>query len=151
MDLENNIVEIDNAMDMEDIDDEELEWMIIEWGPRYHRLHAIVHELKSFPFYRESSWYDEHYTLLQMYADHFTNGFAAIHPYILDNAFRGKCLKLDGSMDKLMREYETSRWFDLHEYLIFNKTAIEVLDYIREVDMETEKEVDVLCDMFKNL
>ena len=54
-------------------------------------------------------------------------------------------------MDKLMREYETSRWFDLHEYLIFNKTIIEVVDYIGEMDRETEQEVDVLCDMFKNL
>ena len=140
MDLEDQNEDQDNSMETED-----------ECHHRYNRLHAIVQELKSFPFYRESSWYDEHYSLLQVYANHFIDGFAAIHPYILDNAFRAKCLKLDGLMDKLMREYETSRWFDLHEYLIFNKTIIEIVDYIGEVDRETEQEVDVLCDMFKNL
>jgi hypothetical protein len=140
MDLEQQKEDQDNSMETED-----------DCQQRYMRLHAIVQELKSFPFYRESSWYDEHYTLLQVYANHFIDGFAVIHPYIHDNVFRGKCLKLDGLMDKLMREYETSRWFDLHEYLIFNKTIIEVVDYIGEVDRETEQEVDVLCDMFKNL
>ena len=140
MDLEQQNEDPDNSMETEE-----------ECHHRYMRLHAIVHELKSFPFYRESSWYDEHYTLLQVYANHFVDGFAVIHPYIIDEAFRAKCLKLDVHIDKLMREYEISRWFDLHEYLIFNKTVIEVVDYIGEVDMETEKEVDLLCDMFKNL
>ena len=140
MDLEDQTKDQDNTMETED-----------ECNRRYDRLHAIVQELKSFPFYRESSWYDEHYSLLQMYADHFTNGFATIHPYIIDEAFRAKCLKLDVHMDKLMREYETSRWFDLHEYWIFNKTIIEIVDYIGEVDRDTEKEVDMLCDMFNNL
>jgi len=140
MDLEDQNKDQYNSMDTEE-----------ECNRRYDRLHAIVQELKSFPFYRESSWYDEHYSLLQMYADHFTNGFATIHPYIVDEAFRAKCLKLDVHMDKLMREYETSRWFDLHEYLNFNKTIIEIVDYIGEVDRETEKEVDALCDMFKNI
>lgn len=143
MDLEVHNEDQDNSMETEEIDDEGYR--------RYMRLHAIVYELKSFPFYRESSWYDEHYGLLQMYADHFVNGFANIHPYITDEAFRVKCSKLDVHMDKLTREYETSRWFDLHEYLIFNKTIIDVVDYIGEVDRETEKEVDLLCDMFKNL
>jgi hypothetical protein len=140
MDLEDQNEYQDNSMETEE-----------ECNRRYNRLHAIVQELKSFPFYRESSWYDEHYSLLQMYADHFTNGFATIHPYIIDQSFRAKCLKLDVHMDKLMREYETSRWFDLHEYLNFNKTIIEIVDYIGEVDRETEKEVDALCDMFKNI
>jgi len=140
MDLEHQNKDQNNLMDIED-----------ECNYRYDRLHAIVQELKSFPFYRESSWYDEHYSLLQMYADHFTNGFATIHPYIVDQAFRAKCLELDVHMDKLMREYETSRWFNLHEYLNFNKTIIEIVDYIGEVDRETEKEVDALCDMFKNI
>lgn len=140
MDLDDYNEDQDNSMETEN-----------ECHHRYMRLHAIVQELKSFPFYRESSWYNEHYVLLQVYADHFVDGFAVIHPYILDEAFRAKCSKLDVYMDKLMREYKTSRWFDLHEYLIFNKTIIEVVDYIGEVDMETEKEVDLLCDMFKNL
>jgi len=122
-----------------------------EGHQRYLRLHAIVVELKSSPFYREPSWYDEHYGLLHMYSEHFTNGFSSIHPYITDNTFRCKCLRLDEYIGKLMREYETSRWFNLHNYMVFNKTVIEVVDYITEMDRKTEKEVDSLCDMFKNI
>jgi hypothetical protein len=142
MDLDDYKETSDNSMETDEYD---------EGHQRYLRLHAIVVELKSFPFYRETSWYDEHYGLLQMYSEHFTNGFATIHPYIIDNTFRSKCLDLDEYIDKLMREYETSRWFNLNDYMIFNKTVIEVVDYITEMDRKTEKEVDSLCDMFKNI
>jgi hypothetical protein len=142
-------------MDLEDYSDIQGNVMeteeYVEGHQRYLRLHAIVVELKSSPFYRENTWYDEHYGLLHMYSEHFTNGFANIHPYITDNAFRSKCLKLDEYIDKLMREYEIARWFILNNYMTFNKTVIEVVDYITEMDKKTEKEVDSLCDMFKNI
>jgi hypothetical protein len=118
---------------------------------RYQRLHAIVQEINSNKLSRSAEWYDEHNHLLLMYQRHF-NTFAAVHPEITDNGFREKCKLIDVLMLKLLKDYNTYRWFTLYDYLRFNQALIWIVDFTSDKDdVIMNYEEDRMCEMFTSM
>jgi hypothetical protein len=118
---------------------------------RYQRLHAIVQDINSNDLSRRPEWYDEHNHLVLMYQKYFDT-FETIHPEITDNAFREKCKLLDILMLKLLKEYNTHRWFSLYDYLRFNQTIIWIVDFMADKVVEIMNyEEDSMCDMFTSM
>ena len=127
--------------------DTESEDEAIEIGKqRYQRLHAIIEDINSQPFTRTEEWYDEHNHILQSYNDHF-NGFSNIHPEYESTEFRTNCTLLDTLMEKLLKEYDSYRWFSLYDYNRFNQTFVWVADYVFNTDDDDEE----FSDMFGSL
>ena len=113
---------------------------------RYCRLHAIVDEVGKGPATRPQEWYDEHYAILDVYDNYFTEGFSDLHNEITDSKFRQNCAALDKLLEQLLREYETFRWFSLYDYVVFNMTMIDVIDTVFEYTDQ-----DDLSGMFKKM
>jgi len=101
---------------------------------RYMRLHSIVKDLNSNSLCRTADWYAEHNQLLISYYEYFSGGFADIHPDITDETFRSNCLVLDTLLNKLLKSFNTYQWFSLYDYLVFNETAISVVDAVVEME-----------------
>jgi hypothetical protein len=113
---------------------------------RYMRLHAIVEDIKSGSLSRTADWYYEHYDLLSIYKVMFKE-FSTIHPEITNTEFREKAAKLDQYIAKLLREYESHKWFGLYDYMWFNEYLIWIIDYV----FENMAEEDEMNDIFKGM
>jgi len=113
---------------------------------RYMRLHAIVEDIKSGSLSRTADWYYEHYDLLSIYKVMFKE-FSTIHPEITNTEFREKATKLDQYIAKLLREYESHKWFGLYDYMWFNEYLIWIIDYV----FENMAEEDEMNDIFKGM
>ena len=109
---------------------------------RYMRLHAIVEEINSKPLSQTSEWYTQHYLLLKIYRNHFTD-FSCINDEIDDKDFRLRCLSLEVTIEKLMNEYEKRGWFSVYDYLQFNLNAIWIVDYMNDPDLMTDEGEDL--------
>jgi hypothetical protein len=117
---------------------------------RYMRLHAIVEEINSRPLSQTSEWYAQHYLLLKMYREHFTD-FSCINDEIDDKDFRLRCLSLEITLCKLITEYESRGWFSVYDYLQFNVNAIWVVDYTNDIDNIMTDEGEDLQSLFTNM
>ena len=113
---------------------------------RYMRLHAIVEDIKSGSLSRTADWYYEHYDLLSIYKVMFKE-FSTIHPEITNTEFREKAVKLDQYITKLLREYESHKWFGLYDYMWFNEYLIWIIDYV----FDNMAEEDEMNDIFKGM
>jgi hypothetical protein len=113
---------------------------------RYMRLHAIVEDIKSGSLSRTADWYYEHYDLLSIYKVMFKE-FSTIHPEITNTEFREKATKLDQYIAKLLREYESHKWFGLYDYMWFNEYLIWIIYYV----FENMAEEDEMNDIFKGM
>ena len=134
---------------MEIDDDTESDTKMDEGYERYRRLQYIIEDLKTNSICRTAEWYEEHNELMISYETYFKGGFSEIHPEIVDPAFRKNCVLLDTLLTKLLRNFDDYQWFSLYDYLLFNETALAVVDYVFSVDYEEDNSINDLFAKMK--
>jgi hypothetical protein len=134
---------------MELDDDTDKDIKMEEGYERYRRLQYIIHDLKTNSLCRTAEWYTDHNELMMTYEKHFKGGFSDIHPEITEPAFRKNCVALDSLLTKLLRNFDDYQWFSLYDYLVFNETALAVVDYVFSFHEEEENSMNQLFAKMK--
>jgi len=97
----------------------------------YKRLVEIIESLAVSSAHRSLEWYDEHNHILLQYQKFFPS-FEDANIEITNPEFRQKCKTLDVLITKLLREYDSYRWFSLYDYHRFNQILLWIVDYANE-------------------
>ena len=112
---------------------------------RYERLTETLKDIQENKKDRCHSYYDKHYDVLCDYRDNFTN-FDSIDHEIQDSEFRKKACIVENLLTKLMKEYESFRWFCLYDYERLNQNLIWMSSFSRDfhINQDNDNELSSL-------
>jgi len=79
------------------------------------------------------SWFDTHYKHMCAYRKHFPD-FAAMHPEMESESFRIILSETEDLLGRMLTLYEYHRWFDVGDYLTFNRHLAHIVKEIYSLD-----------------
>lgn len=79
------------------------------------------------------SWMDTHYKHMSAYRKHFPD-FTVMHPEMESEYFRNILAESEDLLERMLTLYEYHRWFDVKDYLQFNKNLAYIVREIYALD-----------------
>lgn len=74
-------------------------------------------------------WIDTHYRHMREYRKHFPD-FTLMHPEMESVSFRNILAESEDLLDRMLNLYEYHRWYDMKDYLQFNKNLAYIVKEI---------------------